>query len=253
MPPPPGAGLKPENLFLTTEGRLKIRDFGLAKLARGRGSSPFDALTLPQETEAGVVLGTVGYMSPEQVRGTAVDQRADIFAFGAIVYEMLTGKRAFQKPTSAETLTAILNEDPPDISQIVPGIPPALSGIVHRCLEKSPEQRFQSASDLAVALKAFSVSGHVAGYDHPFVSNIEPPRELVQPEGIERVRPLVPEAGARAAAEPQPPKPWWKRKAILAGAACVVDPCGGVPHKLNIDIHANARPSCLTMGLGSIS
>src|SRR6516164_7736131 len=139
--------LKPENLFLTTERRLKILDFGLAKLARGRGSSPFDAPTLPQETEAGVVLGTVGYMSPEQVRGIAVDHRVDIFAFGAIVYEMLTGRRAFQKPTSAETMTAILKEEPSSISQITPNLPPALQRVVHRCLEKNPEQRFQSASD----------------------------------------------------------------------------------------------------------
>ena len=106
-----------------------------------------------------MVLGTVGYMSPEQVRGKTADHRADIFAFGAILYEMLTGKRAFRKPTSTETMTAILNEDPPAISQIAPGTPPALLRIVHRCLEKNPEQRFHSASDLAFALEALSDSG----------------------------------------------------------------------------------------------
>jgi serine/threonine protein kinase len=98
-------------------------------------------------------------MAPEQVRGSAVDYRADVFAFGAILYEMLTGKRAFQKPTSAETMSAILNEDPPGISRLVQGIPPALLRIVHRCLEKNPEQRFQSASDLGFALEALSDSG----------------------------------------------------------------------------------------------
>jgi serine/threonine protein kinase len=106
-----------------------------------------------------VVLGTVGYMSPEQVRGRTADHRADIFAFGTILYEMLTGKRAFRKPTSTETMTAILNEDPASISQIAPGTPPALLRIVHRCLEKNPEQRFQSASDLAFALEALSDPG----------------------------------------------------------------------------------------------
>jgi eukaryotic-like serine/threonine-protein kinase len=109
-------------------------------------------------TKDGVVMGTVGYMSPEQVCGNAADHRADIFAFGAILYEMLAGKRAFQKPTSAETMSAILNEDPPGISQIVPNLPPGLQRVAHRCLEKNPEQRFQSASDLAFALEALSDS-----------------------------------------------------------------------------------------------
>ena len=111
------------------------------------------------------MMGTVGYMSPEQVRGQAADHRADIFAFGAILYEMLAGKRAFQKPTSADTLSAILNEDPPGISQVTTNIPPALQRVVHRCLEKSPEQRFQSASDLAFALDALSdTSGNAAKF-----------------------------------------------------------------------------------------
>ena len=107
-------------------------------------------------------MGTVGYMSPEQVRGNPADHRADIFAFGAILYEMLTGKRAFQKPTAAETLTAILNEEPPLLSQLGPLAPPAMQRVVHRCLEKSPEQRFQSASDLAFALDALSESSSIA-------------------------------------------------------------------------------------------
>ena len=114
-----------------------------------------------------MVMGTAGYMSPEQVRGRPVDHRADIFAFGAILYEMLAGKRAFQRSTSAETMAAILNEDPPGISQIVQSTPPGLQRVVHRCLEKNPEQRFQSASDLAFALEALSESGISSGAAMP--------------------------------------------------------------------------------------
>jgi eukaryotic-like serine/threonine-protein kinase len=154
--------LKPENLFVTKDGRIKILDFGLAKLIPAlRGSehgSESDALTLTERTDPGIVMGTAGYMSPEQVRGKPADNRADIFAFGAILYEMLAGKRAFQKPTSAETMTAILNEDPPGVSQVAPNIPPGLQRVVHRCLEKDPQQRFHSASDLAFALEALSDS-----------------------------------------------------------------------------------------------
>jgi eukaryotic-like serine/threonine-protein kinase len=114
--------------------------------------------TLTAETEPGVVMGTVGYMSPEQVRGQAADHRSDIFAFGTILYEMVTGKRTFRKSTSAETMTAILNDDPPPISQVVPNTPPGLQRVVHRCLEKTPEQRFHSAHDLAFALETLSDS-----------------------------------------------------------------------------------------------
>src|SRR5215469_5571096 len=151
--------LKPENLFLTKDGRIKILDFGLAKLIHGPEVSESSSPTLTEGTEPGVTLGTVGYMSPEQVRGKVADNRADLFAFGAILYEMLTGRRAFHKPTSAETMSAILNEDPSAISQLTPGISPALHKVVQRCLEKNPEQRFHSASDLAFALEALSDTG----------------------------------------------------------------------------------------------
>jgi len=148
--------LKPENLFVTKEGRVKILDFGLAKLTQAQPGSEHSVPTIGEETEPGTVMGTVGYMSPEQVRGQPADHRTDIFSFGAILYEMLAGRRAFQKATAADTQSAILNEDPPLTSQVTTNIPPALQRVVQRCLEKNAGQRFQSAADLGFALDALS-------------------------------------------------------------------------------------------------
>ncbi|HXH38919.1 MAG TPA: protein kinase [Thermoanaerobaculia bacterium] len=145
--------LKPDNIFLTRDGRAKILDFGIAKLS---AKSDDGGVFHQAATEPGMVLGTVGYMSPEQVRGEPVDTRSDIFAFGAILYEMLTGNRAFKRNSSIETLSAILKEDPPDIAESIPNVPQALERLTRRCLEKDRELRFQSARDLAFNLETMS-------------------------------------------------------------------------------------------------
>ena len=148
--------LKPENLFLTKDGRVKILDFGLAKLkAEKEGGSQTDLQTI-SGTEPGVVLGTMGYMAPEQVRGKAADARSDIFAFGTILYEMLSGQRAFRGDTAADTITAILTKEPPDLAQTNKEIHPGLDRLVRHALEKNPEERFQSARDIAFDLESLS-------------------------------------------------------------------------------------------------
>jgi hypothetical protein len=155
--------LKPENLFVTKDGRVKILDFGLAKLTQAESGAHTSLPTATHGTEAGVVLGTAGYMSPEQVRGKALDARSDIFSFGAILYEMLSGQRAFHGGTPADTMSAILKEDPSDLSETNHTVSPALERIVQHCLEKNPESRFHSASDIGFDLEHLSgISGITA-------------------------------------------------------------------------------------------
>jgi Tol biopolymer transport system component len=145
--------VKPDNLFITVEGRIKILDFGIAKLTSSEDVSGRQT-GMPTDTAAGTVIGTAAYMSPEQVRGEAVDARSDIFSLGSVLYEMLAARPAFQRETAAETMTAILKEDPPPLPSIADA--PALARIVDRCLEKSRESRFQSARDLAFGLDVLS-------------------------------------------------------------------------------------------------
>src|SRR5437867_5288566 len=146
--------LKPENLFITKDGRLKILDFGLAKLTRSEGgSSDNSTAEVVPGTEAGRVFGTVGYMSPEQVRGQGADHRSDIFSFGSILYELFSGKRAFSGDSPADTMSAILHEDPPELTRATPPVHPAVDHTIRHCLEKNPLERFQSAHDLAFQLQ----------------------------------------------------------------------------------------------------
>ena len=172
--------LKPENIFLTKDGRLKILDFGLAKLKTETGEDgKTDMQTVSGGTQPGVVLGTMGYMAPEQVRGRAADKRSDLFAFGTLLYEMVSGQRAFRGDSAADTITAILTKDPPDLSQTNKEIHPGLDRIVRHCLEKNPEERFESARDVAFDLE--SLSGVSAPTGAVAAASVPPRRRWLAP------------------------------------------------------------------------
>src|SRR5688572_805556 len=156
--------LKPENVFLCSDGRLKILDFGIVSLASASAAVAADTVVMDQPRATGpqMMVGTVGYMAPEQARGQPVDARTDIFVLGAVLYEMLSGARAFDGDTTVDVLAKVLNEDPRELPPEL-RMPPALDRIVRRCLEKRPEERFQSARDLAFALEGVTTNSGTAG------------------------------------------------------------------------------------------
>ena len=176
--------LKPENIFLTSDSRVKILDFGLARVAPRFASQDAETMALtraskPAKTQPGTVMGTVGYMSPEQVRAEPAEAPSDIFSFGCVLYEMAAGLRAFARATAADSMVAVLKEDPPRLTEIGKQFPPDLDRVVAHCLEKKPEERFQSARDLAFALRSISSSSsNILQAPPPLVSKVRFRRAL---------------------------------------------------------------------------
>ena len=154
--------LKPENVFLTSDDQVKILDFGLARVEVGGAKTEGTETSIPTETDPSIVKGTIGYMAPEQLRGQQTDGRADIFSLGCLLYEMLTGRRAFACDTVADTMSAILHEDPSDFAQSGRQVPPDVERVTLQCLEKHAEKRFQSARDLAIHLRTLVSSTDIS-------------------------------------------------------------------------------------------
>jgi eukaryotic-like serine/threonine-protein kinase len=238
--------LKPANVFVTREGRVKILDFGLAKLVRpaAEASDDDDTRTSGPATTPGAVIGTVGYMAPEQVRGLEADQRSDLFALGAILFEMLTGRRAFKGETQADTMYAILREDPLE-KGTARALPPAVERLLRRCLEKGPEERFQSAGDLAFHLRSLSTEVD-RGVERPL--SAPAPAAAARPSGWRRGLALALAAAVLALAA-LGVRSWWPAARVASIAVLPFENVSGDP---GIDYLADGLTETLTHELARI-